>query len=132
MTTWQNTQSLFGRLALALFIVFALYSNVRLIIRNQKLTQRLKQVNEDNNQKELGNKKLGLLIYYYGSSAYQDVAARQKLNMKKPDETMIAFKGLSADDTRSTLDSIYNNISPTAPPPQSNFSRWWQYFFGQN
>lgn len=122
--------SIFGRAVLILFIVFALYSNVRLIIRNNTLQERLQAAEQELEEKELRNKKLSLLITYYQSPSYQDAEARRRLSMKLPDETVLQVQGGESNSNGPTLeDTIYQNADPTPPAPPSNISRWRDYFF---
>jgi len=126
----QVTQKFFGRALLAVLIAFALYSNVRLIIRNNTLQERLLAAEQELQEKELRNKKLSLLISYYQSPSYQEVEARRRLVLKHPDETVLQVSGVEFDKDGTTLeDTIYKNADPTPPTPPSNFSRWWDYFF---
>ncbi|QQG49643.1 MAG: septum formation initiator family protein [Candidatus Berkelbacteria bacterium] len=126
-----NTQKLLGRILVILLVVFALYSNVRLIIRNNKLHERLSEVQTELTNKELRNKKMSLLIAYYQSPSYQDVEARRRLGLKLPDETVMQVRGVEYSKDGTTLeDTIYENTEVASPTPPTNFSRWWGYFFG--
>lgn len=121
-----------GHILLAAFFVFALYSNVRLIIRNQTINKRLADAKTETQKAEYENKKLELLIKYYQTPSYQEVEARRRLNMKKPDEIALNIKGspASADDqSQSISDSAYVDQKPVPAQPESNISRWWKYFF---
>lgn len=121
-----------GKIVLAALIVFALYSNVRLIIRNNKLQERFQASEQELHEKELRNKKLTLLIAYYQSPSYQDAEARRRLALKLPDETVLEVRGVEYGKDATTLeDTIYKNTEPTPPTPPSNFSRWWNYFFSK-
>jgi membrane-bound ClpP family serine protease len=111
-------------------IAFALYSNVRLIIRNNTLSERLVSAQKDLSDKEARNKKLALLIAYYESPSYQNAEARRRLNLKLPDETVLQVKGVDYTKGEGTLeDTIYKEAEPVPVIPPSNFSRWWDYFF---
>src|SRR5687767_7293571 len=104
------TKSMLGKILLAALIVFALYSNVRLIIRNNKLQERLLSSEQELAEKDLRNKKLALLIAYYQSPSYQDVEARRRLGLKLPDETILQVRGVEYSKDATTLeDTIYKN-----------------------
>jgi cell division protein FtsB len=125
------TQKILARAVIVALVAFALYSNVRLIIRNNKLQERLHDARQSLEEKELRNKKLELLIAYYQSPSYQDAEARRRLGLKLPDETVLQVSGVEYSKDGTTLDdTIYENTEPTPAVPPSNFSRWWEYFFG--
>jgi len=119
-------------LLLGLF-VFALYSNVQLIIRNHALGKVLADKKAETVKETFDNQKLKLLIAYYQTPSYQEVEARRRLQLKKPDETAYLIKGLpTASDSSqpSTLsDSLYKDIPPAVPVPKTNIQLWWEYFF---
>ncbi len=126
----QLSKVFLARLLLGALIVFALYSNVRLIIRNNKLNERLQAFQKELKEKEARNQKLTLLISYYQTPSYQDSEARRRLALKSPDETVMQVSGVDYNKDSSTLeDSIYKNTEPTLPTPPTNFSRWRSYLF---
>jgi cell division protein FtsB len=128
--TLDSTQRVLGKAFLALLIAFAVYSNIRLIIRNNTLNERLDQAKVDLQEKETRNAKLKLLIAYYETPSYQNAEARRRLGMKAPDETVLQIKGVDyAKDGQTLEDTIYKEADPVPTVPPSNISRWWQYFF---
>ena len=62
--TLEVTQKFLGKALLALLIAFAVYSNIRLIIRNNTLNERLDSAKTELTEKETKNTKLKLLIAY--------------------------------------------------------------------
>lgn len=128
--TFEVTQKFFGKVLLAVLIVFAVYSNIRLIIRNNTLNERLVAAKTELVEQEAKNAKLKLLIAYYESPSYQNAEARRRLGLKAPEETVMQVKGVNTAKTSETLeDTIYSQADPTPAVPPSNFSRWWDYFF---
>jgi cell division protein FtsB len=69
-------------------------------------------------------------IAYLESKEYQEKEAKDKLGMRKPEEKVIAIKpGREKKDSEinsSSKDSL-KNIS--AGNNQSNYLKWWNYFF---
>jgi hypothetical protein len=124
-------QSGWQLLFIALF-VFALYSNVTMAVRNYHLNQRTDALQSQVNSEALHNQKLSLLLNYYKSASYQDVQARAQLGMKKPTETTLIILGVTQPTTTLSdqLDQQIQDESASQSKPISNFSRWWQFFFG--
>lgn len=116
----------------ALF-VFALYSNVGLIIQNYQIGQRETAAQTDVDRMTLRNQQLSLLLSYYQSPSYQDVEARRRLGLKRPDENIYAVKGVAIPDLAPN-DQLESNVYQAAELPpvilESNFSKWLKYFSG--
>ena len=117
-------------LLVALF-VFAVYSNIDLIIRNHKLGQILREKKDQTAEQSYNNEKLKLLIAYYQTPSFQEVEARRRLGLKKPDETVYTIKGLTTNSAESPglNDNLYNDVQPSSPASKANIQLWWEYFF---
>ena len=117
-------------LLVALF-VFAVYSNIDLIIRNHKLGQILREKKDQTAEQSYNNEKLKLLIAYYQTPSFQEVEARRRLGLKKSDETVYTIKGLTtnSDQSPGLSDNLYNDVQPTSPAAKANIQLWWEYFF---
>ncbi len=126
------SRQFFIKAILAGLFIFAVYSNIGLIIRNHKLGQILREKKTATAQQSFNNEKLKLLIAYYQTPSYQEVEARQRLGLKKPDETVYVVKGLTTntDQSPALSDDLYNDIQPAPPAPETNIQLWWEYFFG--
>ncbi|MEK7202090.1 MAG: hypothetical protein AAB669_00955 [Patescibacteria group bacterium] len=112
--------------------VFAVYSNINLIVRNHKLGTILREKKIQTAQQAFNNSKLKLLIAYYQTPSFQEVEARRRLGLKKPDENVYTIKGLTTttDQSPALSDNLYNDIQPAPPTTKTNIQLWWQYFFG--
>ena len=128
MTKWKD---LGLRAFFIVVFVFAVYSNVRAVIQNNKLAEEVNSTKQSVNDMETQAKKLELLSMYYQSSSYQEVEARRRLGLQKPGETVVIVKGIPSDSTLN-FESIDSPSShPAATPSQSNPARWWSYFFAK-
>lgn len=129
-----SREFLYKVLLVGLFI-FAVYSNIGLIVRNHRLGQILTDKKNATAKQQFNNEKLKLLIAYYQTPSYQEVEARRRLGLKKPDETVYQIKGSAApspDVTSPALsDNLYQDIQPAAPSEKTNVQQWWEYFFGK-
>jgi len=117
---------------LTVLFLFAFYSNVNVVIRNQEISRRLKEAKEETARLELANKKLNLLIDYYQTATYQELEARRRLGLKRPEETVYLVKGLPKEpsDSGQISDGFYEDREPLAPQELTNPQKWWRYFFG--
>ncbi len=128
----QATLKQFGFFALmgGLFL-FALYSNVTLAVRNYHLGQKVSILRKGVDDLSIRDQKIALLNDYYQSASYQEVQARAQLQLKSPAESTLIVQGVAAP-TKSLSDQLSQQISEPAlasPAPQTNFRRWWQFFF---
>ena len=111
--------------------VFAVYSNVRAIIQNNKLTEKVHSTQTTVDDLEIKAKKLELLALYYQSSSYQEIEARRRLGLQKPDETTIIIKGIPSDSSLNFESVESPSSQPATTPTLSNPTRWWDYFFAK-
>jgi hypothetical protein len=129
--TLQNTQKLFTYLILAAVFGFAIYSNVRLAIRNYELKQAVQASKDEVTALKRRNEKLGLLLGFYDTPEYQEVEAKRRLGLKRPDETAVLVNGLPANSLADTLeDFVYREPEPIQPPSETNLQKWWKYIRG--
>lgn len=121
-------------LIIALF-VFALYSNIGLIIQNYHISAQVDAAQSDVDRMTLRNQQLSLLLSYYQSPSYQDVEARRRLGMKRPDENVYVVNGITvpnvapSDQLEST---VYQSTQAVVTDSESNISRWLKYFEGKS
>lgn len=117
-------------MVIALFL-FALYSNIRLIVRNYNLQKRVETVRTEVSQMQTRNEKLRLILSYYQTPAYQEIEARRRLQVKKPEETMLSVKGLelSAKELNLLEDAVYQEATAPKTKDKTNFEKWWEYLF---
>ncbi len=127
------SREFFIKVLLAGLFVFAISSNIQLIGRNYQLNKILSEKREVTAKQALNNQKLKSLIAYYQTPSYQEVEARRRLGLKKPDETVYIIKGLVTSNNQSSLlsDSLYADVQPAPPIPRTNIQQWWEYFFGK-
>ncbi len=128
-------KKLWGRTLIIGLFIFAVYSNVGLIIRNYHLHKQVDQSQAQVDQLKIRNQKLALLISYYQSPSYQNVEARRRLGLKQPGETAYVVKGVEFP-TASPNDSLESVVykesnNRIVESVGSNFAQWMDYFNGK-
>lgn len=115
-----------------LLLLYGLFLNVRLIIQNYNLDKRTDTLKSDIQKMTNRNEKIRLILSYYQTEAYQEVEARRRLQVKRPDEKVLAVKGLNLTPKELNLleDVVYQEAAPPVAEQQTNFQRWWEYLFG--
>ena len=126
------TQKFIGYIVLVAMFVFAIYSNIRLAIRNYELREAVITVQEDVESVRARNEKLKLLLTFYETKEYQEAEAKRRLGLKRPDETAILVSGLPANSLVETLeDFVYQESVPEEPRIEPNIEKWWRYIQGK-
>lgn len=129
--TLQNTQKILGYVLLAAVFVFAVYSNVRLAIRNYEFRQAVQSSKDEVEALKRRNEKLRLLLSFYDTDEYQEVEAKRRLGLKRQDETAVLVSGLPANSLADTLeDFVYREPEPVQTPQDTNLQMWWKYIRG--
>ena len=128
----EASQKFVGYVVLVAMFVFAIYSNVRLAIRNYELKKTVAINQEDVDELKQRNEKLKLLLTFYETSEYQEVEAKRRLGLKRPDETAILVSGLPINSLVETLeDFVYHESVPEIEPEETNLEKWLKYLRGE-
>lgn len=105
-------------LALAgLYLAIALFGTIR---RNYELQREISAVEESNKLLEQSNLELQYQIAYFETELYQDKAARAKLGLQAPGESVIILPKEEAT----------KKVEEKAKPKRSNFAQWIDFLRG--
>jgi cell division protein FtsB len=117
--------------AIASVLLLGLYSNIRLAVRNYNLQRRIETTQAEVRQMQERNERLRLILSYYQTPSYQEVEARRRLQVKKPEETVLVIKGLDLTTAELNLleDQVYQEPIITNREEKSNFQKWREYLF---
>lgn len=126
-----KSKQLLTAVIVLLLLGFALYSNVRRAIENYQLQQKIERVNADVEQLKIRNEKLKLVLTYYQTTSYQEVEARRRLQLKRPEETVLAVKGLNLtpSEMNALEEVVYQEAPPAKEEPKTNIEKWKEYLF---
>ena len=83
------------------------------------------QAQADSIKKE--NMKLSDLLSYLGSKDYQEVQAKNNLNLQNPGESVVIISPKSS--TQSTAVQVPTADAAPAAPEMPNYRKWLAYFF---
>ncbi len=102
---------------LGVYLAFALFGTIR---RNYELQREISKIEESNKALEQSNLELTYQIAYYQTDLYKDKAARAKLGLQAPGESVIILpkvedKQVATDDKKSK---------------RSNFAQWIDFLRG--
>jgi len=121
---------LLGSLILLIFISIALG---KAIYRRYAIHKEIAGIRQEIDKAEGKNKELSELINYFSTDAFQEKMARQKLNLQKEGETVVAIPVKKKTDETAILGTNNNEQdSNTKETPEVNIGnpqKWWLYFF---
>lgn len=118
-----------------IFLVFALavtawaaFVSWGQLERHKRITEEVSALEREAKRIEAENQTLEERMSYFSTREFREQEAREKLGLKKADETVVAIKeepGSGVDTT--TTASVEAVTSQQASVP--NYQKWWKVFF---
>jgi len=118
---------LIGSLILLVVISVALSKAIH---KRYQIQKEIKAIKEEVEEAEGKNRELSQLIGYLSTDNFREKMARQKLNLKRAGETVVAIPVLPESE-KSILGNI-NEQEPEKTPVANkwdNPKKWWHYLF---
>ena len=103
---------------LIVVLVFLMLLSGRIIFQKHDVQKEIARLEEKANEIEKKNTELSGLINYLNTDEYKERQAREKLNLKKEGEFVVALP--KGSDDQNTTDGTQQ---------QSNPQKWFNYFF---
>ncbi len=110
---------------------------VNVFYRKYKIDKEISDLKAQILSSEKSNQQISSMLDYLGSKEFLEKEAREKLNMKKEGEQVVIVE--PSKDLATATPEIFaqtesqNNIGSVQqqekPKEDSNFVRWWRYFF---
>lgn len=100
-----------------LYLAFALFGTIR---RNYELQQQISTIEQSNKRLEQSNLELQYQIAYYQTDLYKDKAARAKLGLQAPGESVLILPKKEQAKQQAA----------TAKQKRSNFAQWIDFLRG--
>ena len=110
-------------------IIYIFYLLGHSIWLNWTLKREIDQIKKDIVQIEEKNQNFENLILYYQSDSFKELEAREKLGLKKEDETVVSVPVKKYDSTISSEEEKINLLSKKPVVKIANWRAWWSYFF---
>jgi cell division protein FtsL len=105
------------------------YSAVREAYRNRKIEANIEELNRERELIQKENDTLSKTIDYLGSQENIERTAKQKLNMKRPDENVIVVKpSVQQEKPENIQEENEERTTPDIP----NYKKWLNFFFKYN
>jgi cell division protein FtsB len=96
--------------------------------RHKRITKEVEALEEKAKYIAEENQTLEERISYFSTREFREQEARQKLGLKKPDETVVAIKEEGRLETSESKD-----FKQTKPRENNipNYQKWWSLFFSK-
>lgn len=102
---------------LGIYLAFSLFGTIR---RNYQLQREIAKIEDNNKQLEQSNLELQYQIAYFQTELYKDKAARAKLGLQAPGESVIILP--KKEETKV--------VAKSTKPQRSNFAQWIDFLRG--
>lgn len=112
-----------------LVFIYVLIILVRAIWINWTLKKEVDKIKADIVLLQNQNKDLNNLIVYYQSDSFRELEARQILDLKLPDETVVIVPVKKFDDYQTEINNDRKIISKSSEDNMPNWKAWWRYIF---
>ena len=97
--------------------------------RHKRISQEVAALEAEAKRIESENKTLEERISYFSTREFREQEAREKLGLKKADETVVAIKEEMKSDTgEQPKERAKSNGTESLIP---NYQKWWKIFFHQ-
>ena len=96
--------------------------------RHKRITEEVDQLEAEAKRIQAENQTLEERMSYFSTREFREQEAREKLGLKKADETVIAIKEeVQRDSGDNTINNQQKNDEQEVSTP--NYRKWWQIFF---
>jgi cell division protein FtsB len=118
------------RILLILFlagIIFAFFSAWKEWGRSKRIESEVEKLQMEAEQVGRENQTLSERIAYFSTDGFQEKEAKEKLGLKKADETAVVIEPNTPQKTEEIKQS--ESHVPDTDETEPNYRRWWNHFF---
>ncbi|TSC94203.1 MAG: Uncharacterized protein Athens071425_225 [Parcubacteria group bacterium Athens0714_25] len=119
---------IFGGLAL---IAMLLYPSYKEYERNKRINGEIEKLSQEAEKLRENNSELSEKIEYFKTQAYKERIAKERLNLQKTDEQVVAVKpSISKNESVEVLQLNKGDENKLGKIESPNYQKWIRYFFG--
>lgn len=121
-----------GVLVLLFFlVVWVLYVSSKQIERNRRIEQEVSSLQGEADRIRRENENLSEKISYFSSADFKEQEAKEKLGMKKTDESVVVIKPRPEETENTAVQKKESSAPATKDTLSPNYRKWWRLFFQQ-
>ncbi|PIU07486.1 MAG: hypothetical protein COZ85_03255 [Candidatus Moranbacteria bacterium CG_4_8_14_3_um_filter_34_16] len=118
---------------LALTVFLFGYAFSKELKKKKKIREEILSLQEEAQKVERENMEIKKRISYLGSKDFQEIEAKERLNLQNPGEKMVVISPspISKDEKEAVYSSEKDKpiIEESPKDYRNNFQKWWDYFF---
>ena len=121
--------------AIVLFIIgiiLAVAISIRAVkeaYRGRKIEKEIENLRQEAQRIQNDNNALQKQIDYYNTPQFVERVSKDKMNLQKPDENVVVVS--QGAKNQSQVSEGQNEVSQTSED-ESNYKKWWNFFFKYN
>lgn len=109
--------------------IFISSSAVREAYRSKTIEKEVENLKQEALRIQSENKDLTERVAYFETPEFQEKVAKEKLNLQKPDETVVVVKkGIKQGEQEKNEQVAIENDQSSV----QNYQKWWNFFFKYN
>ena len=114
------------------FFLFG-YAFSKELKKKKKIREEILSLQEEAQKVERENMEIKKRISYLGSKDFQEIEAKERLNLQNPGEKMVVIS--PSPITKDEKEAVYSSekdkpiIEESPKDYRNNFQKWWDYFF---
>ena len=99
--------------------------------RHKRITDEVSALEKQAKDIASENQTLEERITYFSTKEFREQEAREKLGLKKPEETVVAIKESAGQENVTPSNGERSSVTETEDE-KPNFQKWWDLFFTKN
>lgn len=100
--------------------------------RHKRITEEVDALEKQAKDIASENQTLEERITYFSTKEFREQEAREKLGLKKPEETVVAIKESAGQENVTSQGPSNNTTVDQEEDEKPNFQKWWALFFTKN
>ena len=112
-----------------ILMIWFIYVSWKQIERNRRIEAEVSTLQKEAEKIRRENETLSEKISYFSSADFREQEAKEKLGMKKTDETVVVIKPRPADEAVPTENQGEKRITSDSGADVPNYKKWWALFF---
>jgi cell division protein FtsB len=125
---WLIWSTIFLAIIVLFFLIFSIYKEFS---KKKQVESDIDILRKQAQKIKQENMSLEERIKYLGSQEYQEIQAREKLDLQDPKEDVVVITQSTPKvvEELKTLPLLNDSKSENSNEKYSNFLKWWNYFF---
>lgn len=115
-------------LLICILVGWVIYVSSKQLERNKRIEEEVTALQTEAEKIRRENDTLSEKISYFSSPDFREQEAKEKLGMKKVDESVVVIKSRPANEVEMSF-GREKNLQKENTALVSNYIKWWQLFF---